>query len=474
MNGPDPATIALLVGLLLWINFLPPFARLLWGERFAAPVDGGRRFRDGRPLFGSHKTWRGIGFATFGALAWAPFLPLAWWEPAVVALAAMAGDVLTSFVKRRLDTPPGASRVVLDQFLEALFPAAYLAARLDLAPWQAAAVVLAFVILAFFGSRAWQHLTYQPPARNRLRIVRSAARLRQWRACHQPLARWQAWLNFEYVLYYRLVMGWVFRRLGLYRRGQENALAIELVRHTFTIPGLPPAFDGFSILLLTDLHLDGLPALADRLAAIVATLPVDLCLIGGDIRMETYGPIAPSVRRLRRVVRRIESRHGVFGVLGNHDCIEMVPELEDAGVVMLVNDAWPIERQGEQLWIVGVDDPHYYKVHDLQAAFAGVPEQACSILLAHSPELYREAVAYRPALYLCGHTHGGQICLPGGIKVFTHCRAPRPLCAGPWRYQGMWGYTSRGVGASGLPLRFNCAGEVTVITLRRPPAPASG
>ncbi len=456
------------VCLLLWINFLPPFARLLWGERFAAPLDGGRLFWDGRPILGSHKTWRGFWFAGLGSLVWTPFLPLAWWELPLVAFLTLVGDAATSFCKRRLGAPPGASRIVLDQFLEAALPTGYLFLRLDLALWQAVAIVVAFVPIAFFGSRAWEYLNYQPPSRNRLRIVRSAARLRQWRACHQPLARWQAWLNFEYVAYYRLVMAWIFRRLGLYQRGMANAYTIELVQETFVIDDLPPAFDGFRILLLTDLHLDGLPDLTDRLAAIVRTLPVDLCLLGGDIRMETYGPIAPSVRRLRRLVRHIDSRHGIFGVLGNHDCIEMVPELEDAGVVMLVNDAWPIDKDGERLWLVGVDDPHYYKVDDLPAAFASVPANACAILLVHSPELYAEAAAYQPRLYLCGHTHGGQICLPGGIKVFTHCRAPRPLCGGRWQYQGMWGYTSRGAGASGLPLRFNCPGEITLITLRRP------
>jgi hypothetical protein len=148
----------------------------------------------------------------------------------------------------------------------------------------------------------------------------------------------------------------------------------------------------------------------------------------------------------------------------------MVPDLEDAGLTMLVNDAHAVTKEGDRLWLVGVDDPHYYRVHDLEAAFREVSPGAFSIFLAHSPEAYREAAARGAALYLCGHTHGGQICTPAGIPLFTHCRAPRRLAAGLWRHQFMQGYTSRGLGPSGVPLRFNCPGEITLITLRKSPA----
>ena len=133
---------------------------------------------------------------------------------------------------------------------------------------------------------------------------------------------------------------------------------------------------------------------------------------------------------------------------------------------MLVNDAEELTREGGSLWLVGVDDPHYYRTHDLEKAFHAVPEEAFQIFIAHSPEVYREAAAYKPQLYLCGHTHGGQICLPRLGPVFTHSRAPRRLAQGEWTHDGMLGYTSRGAGASGVPLRFNCPGEITLITLR--------
>ncbi len=352
-------TTVAIVCLLLWINFLPPLARLLWGERYSAPVDGGRRFFDGRPLFGSHKTWRGILFACAGSLLFVPLLPLAWYQVVVVAGLALTGDVATSFIKRRLGHEPGHSDFFLDQFLEGFFPAIYLAAVLDLAWWQVLMIVALFIPAAFYGSRLWNYLNYQPPARNFQRIVRSSVRVRQWRACHQPLARWQAWLNFENVVYYRGIMAWMFRRLGLYQRGLDNVLEIDLVEETFVFPALPRAFDGMRILLLTDLHLDGTPFLTDVIIRKIAGLEVDLCLIGGDIRMETYGPVAPSVRRLRRLVSHVRSRHGIFGVRGNHDCLEMVPALDDSVVVMMSHDSCALDPAEDALLIDGADDHHH-------------------------------------------------------------------------------------------------------------------
>jgi hypothetical protein len=199
----------------------------------------------------------------------------------------------------------------------------------------------------------------------------------------------------------------------------------------------------------------------------------DLCVVGGDVRMEMYGPMAPALRHLKRLLTHVRAADGIYGVLGNHDCIEMLPEFEAAGVSMLVNEAREIGRGGASFWLVGVDDPHYYRCHDLERAFRDTPAAAFTVFVAHSPELYREAARYGARLYLCGHTHGGQICLPGIGPLFTHSSAPRFTAAGLWSHAGMTGYTSRGAGASGGPVRFNCPGEVVLITLRRERA-ASG
>ena len=98
-------------------------------------------------------------------------------------------------------------------------------------------------------------------------------------------------------------------------------------------------------------------------------------------------------------------------------------------------------------------------------ALAGAPE-GFKIALIHSPELADAAAENGYQLYLAGHTHGGQVCLPGGWPIITHMNRYRRYARGLWRHGDMRGYTSTGVGVSGLPVRFNTRGEVALITLR--------
>jgi hypothetical protein len=461
-----------IVGFLLWVNLLPPVASLVLRDRFDTPLDGGKRWRDGREIFGAHKTFRGILASILGGTLTFPLLGVPWWAASVAAGLAMAGDLLSSFLKRRLNDPSGKSIPVLDQFFEAALPTLFLSYALALNGWEVLATVVLFTAIAYPASWFWSYLLFRPSPKNYPRIIRSSVRLREWRACHPPLARWQTWLNFESFIYYRVIIAWSFKAMGLYTQGMMNTLNILVIEQAFWFPQLPPRFDGFRILLLTDLHLDGLKGLTEVVIDRIKDIDVDLCLIGGDIRMEMYGPMAPSLRQLHHLLAHVRTRHGVLGVLGNHDCIEMIPELEQAGMLMLINDSQEIRRDAESLWVIGVDDPHYYRTHDLDLAFRNVPNEAFTIFVAHSPEIYQEAAAFGAHLYLCGHTHGGQIRVPGWGPVFTHSRAPRYTAAGRWQHHGMVGYTSRGVGASGVPLRFHCPGEISLITLRKGSAPA--
>ncbi|MFA6466204.1 MAG: CDP-archaeol synthase [Desulfurivibrionaceae bacterium] len=451
---------------LFWGNLLPPLASLALGDRLGRPLDHGATWFDGRPLFGPHKTIRGILASLVGCTLAFPLLGVSWQTAACAATLLMAGDLLSSFIKRRLHLASGESVFGLDQIFEALLPALYLASRMQTPFWSAALALAIFVPVAHAGAWFWKYILFKPPMENYPRFVRSTVRLREWRSCHQPLARWHVLFNLSSLLYNRVLVSTVFRLLGHYQHGIANALQPELTDREIICPSLPKTFDGFTILLLTDLHLDGLPGLVDRILARLDGQSFDLCLIGGDIRMETYGPIAPSLRELRRLLPHITTKHGIFGVLGNHDCIEMVPDFEEAGMLMLVNDATLIEENGENLWLAGIDDPNYYKTHDTARALGAVPPNAFSILLAHSPEAYQEAAAHHASLYLCGHTHGGQICLGSGTPIYTNSSAPRFTARGFWQYHGMQGFTSRGVGASGAPLRFNCPGEIAVLTLR--------
>ena len=413
---------------LLWVNGLPPLVSLLCGDRWSRPLDGGRVWRDQRPIFGPHKTIRGIVASLIGGTIVAPLIHVDWWVAALAAVLVMSGDLLSSFIKRRRDLKSGTAVVILDQSFEALFPALFLGHIISISWGQFAAVLVIFITVAYWSSRFWHFILSRPPLENYPRQVSSTVRLREWRACHTPLAKWQTLLNLTSFLSNLVFLTTLFKITGLYEKGTRNALTIEVAEKALCFPTLPDSFDRFRILLLTDLHLDGLDGLTDTLIRHLQDIEVDLCLIGGDIRMQTYGPIAPCLRHLKRLLPHIRSQHGLLGVLGNHDCLEMTPDFEEAGLIMLINESWPIERNGEKIWIVGVDDPHYYKMADTRQAFRDVPEEAFTIFLAHSPEKYKQAARFQSRLYLCGHTHGGQICLPEPLKrgpLLTNSRAPR-------------------------------------------------
>ena len=424
--------------------------------------------KDGQPFLGPHKTIRGV----IGSIATGILLGLLLGLTPILGFCigffSTLGDALSSFLKRRFKLACGSAVPILDQLFEGLLPLLFVQYYF-LWSWAPIIVLLLLFIPmtqlgAFFFKKAriTSHHTRYP------RLVKSRTRFKAWRACHIPLPPLERYLNFENIIYYKWIIGGFFKLIKQYDIGIENALDVGLHQLELRLPDLPPAFDPFHILFLCDLHLDGLAGLTKRVVDIVSKVETDICVIGGDIRSEMYGPSFLSIRHLRQVVENIKAREGVFGVLGNHDCIEIIPDLEDAGICMLVNDAYSIERNRETIWLIGVDDPHYYKAHDFKAAFKEVPKGAFSIFVAHSPEVYREAAQYMVHLYLCGHTHGGQIRLPFyNGPIITHSRAPRKITSGLWKYNGMYGYTSAGVGTSGVPLRFNCPGEVVLLTLKR-------
>ncbi|MGH9447660.1 MAG: metallophosphoesterase, partial [Terriglobia bacterium] len=263
------------------------------------------------------------------------------------------------------------------------------------------------------------------------------------------------------------VLRTALRMVGLYSRGLRNALS-PIVRHLrFQSPGLPDNFDGFRILHLTDLHIDGMHGLAEIVAERLTGLDADLCVMTGDYRFEAHGPCDKIYPRLRTILSSIQARHGVLAILGNHDESEIAVELEKLGVRMLINDGVAITRGNACLGVVGVDDPHRYGCDDLDGALGSVPADAFKVLLAHSPELWHKASAAGIRLYLCGHTHAGQMRLPGIGALLMNADCPKSYTQGRWQNGAMLGYTSAGVGCSLLPVRYNCPPEITLIELRK-------
>ena len=254
------------------------------------------------------------------------------------------------------------------------------------------------------------------------------------------------------------------RVMLLHGRGRRNARQISLRENTVTLAGLPAAFDGYRILHISDLHLDMAGDIPAALIEAVAPLEYDACVLTGDFRANTFGPYDATLAALEQVKGHLTGP--VFGVLGNHDTIQMVPCMEQLGIQMLLNESVALEHRDATVFLAGIDDPHYYRADNLEKASAAIPDDATSILLAHSPEIFRHAAYAGFDLMLSGHTHAGQICLPGGRPLMCNARCPRFVCAGAWQFEKLQGYTSAGSGVSVVDVRFNCPPEVTLHVLR--------
>lgn len=262
-----------------------------------------------------------------------------------------------------------------------------------------------------------------------------------------------------------VVLKLLLKIFGLYKIGLENTLNYKIEHNQVFLDGLPSFFSGFTILQLSDLHTDAIKDGGKKLVRIFENLKPDVVVLTGDYRFETQDDYQKALTRTRNLIQALDPPFGFFGILGNHDFIEFVPELESMGIRMLLNEAIPIKKSGAEIWLLGVDDAHLYACHDLPKAMAGVRDNHLKILLSHTPEIYLEAEKMGVEFLLCGHTHGGQVCLPGGISIITNAKCPRKFCSGSWSYKNMIGYTSRALGASSLPVRFFCSPEITMHVL---------
>jgi predicted MPP superfamily phosphohydrolase len=275
-------------------------------------------------------------------------------------------------------------------------------------------------------------------------------------------------LNFFHIENWRSAHSLIRNALkltGLYERARRNAERVRLKHNDIRSPSLSPLFDGFTILHLSDLHVDISEGAMRHVGELVDGLAYDLCVLTGDYRGKTFGAFDATIDGMARVRRHLKAP--VYGVLGNHDTIRMVPALEAMGIRMLLNECETITRGDERIHLAGIDDAHYFRVDNIEKAGAQIPEGEFSILLSHTPEIYRQAAHAEFDVMLSGHTHGGQICLPGAIPITLDSVLPRRLGAGAWQYHRMTGYTSVGAGSSIIAARLNCPPEITLHQLPR-------
>ncbi len=243
---------------------------------------------------------------------------------------------------------------------------------------------------------------------------------------------------------------------------------VQTTRIDIPLRHLSPAFDGFTLAQISDIHL-GEWMNRDRLLPIIQqvnALNADAVVITGDF-VSVMNPVVTD--DLTYCLRQLRSTAN-FAILGNHDHWNHAPfvreTLADAGNVrLLTNEHVALSRQGEKLYLAGVDDI-WEKQHDLTQALNGIPTDAPIILLAHEPDYADEVtLTQRVGLMLSGHTHGGQVRLPGkGALVLPYLGTKYQ--AGLYELDGMALYVNRGVGMVPPLVRFDCPPEITLITLR--------
>lgn len=252
----------------------------------------------------------------------------------------------------------------------------------------------------------------------------------------------------------------------------------RLVRVEVPIRRLPEAFDGFTILQLTDFHYDSLFSVVPirRAIEMANSLNPDLVVLTGDfVTIPVWADLlndkkqsAAAAEPCSEVLSALRSKLGSIAVLGNHDRDSDGPRvkktLESKEVKVLQNSNHVIEREGARLWMAGIDDAVEGKP-DIAQTLKGIPANDAVILLAHEPDFADEAVKHPIDLQLSGHSHGGQVWLPGiGAPwlPFGAEKYPRGL----YRFGPMTLYTSFGIGTIRLHVRLNCPPEVTLFTLK--------
>jgi hypothetical protein len=243
----------------------------------------------------------------------------------------------------------------------------------------------------------------------------------------------------------------------------------EWNRYLLPIAALPPEMEGLRVVQITDLHLRRFwSEVYDQLIERVRSESPDLVLLTGDFVDHKRRP-TPAVPSVRRLVSGLKARLGVFGILGNHDRYHLRPYLNDIGLTLLDKESRRIEVDGAELELLalpGVDRRHLTRqvLDSYPPKTFGIPR----LVLAHFPDHLRKAAELlKPDVYFAGHTHGGQICLPGGFAPVRHDSLPRALCKGVHRFANTWLVVGRGMGFTGLPFRFFCPAEVIEITLTR-------
>lgn len=275
----------------------------------------------------------------------------------------------------------------------------------------------------------------------------------------------RGWGIFEFFL---KMFGLLIKGVGLYWIGKKNALNLKVKNLEIEIPDLPTEFENYTIVHLTDLHFDRVEGVHERIATLLKGVKADLIVLTGDYKDLLTTPASKYEKYFDYLGKHTTATDGIYATLGNHDSHDMVPIIEKSGIKTLLNESIELKRGASKVTLTGLDDVHYYFSNRSLIALKNAPQNACKILLVHSPEIVPEAAENGYSLYLCGHTHSGQIALPNHKAIVTHVDTGEKYSVGRWRCGKLEGYTSSGAGVSGLTVRFFTDSEIALIKLKRP------
>jgi len=251
----------------------------------------------------------------------------------------------------------------------------------------------------------------------------------------------------------------------------------RLIRRHIPLRRWPERLNGFTIAILSDFHYDPYFSLHPLKASIniVNGLNPDLIALTGDFVSQPLScddrKAALAAEPCARILRDLRAVHGLWAVMGNHDYFtdpqHVTHALEAEGIHVLANQSRPIEREGGRIWLAGVNDV-LGRTADLGQTLRGVPTGEAVVLMAHEPDFADQVASFPVDLQLSGHSHGGQVLLPGLPPLYLPELAKKYI-SGLYHIGPLTLYTNAGLGTVYLPVRLNCPPEITLLTLR--PAP---
>ena len=246
---------------------------------------------------------------------------------------------------------------------------------------------------------------------------------------------------------------------------------VEKIR--FYFKNLPLSFDRVTIVQISDLHSKQFGRREKLVLKMINQLNPDYIFITGDIidshtKIEDLDLCRPFWEKLSQ-----SYQDRIFAIFGNHlhdsrilNVHDFKKTIESCNIPILLNENRKLIRNGEYIYLIGVDDPRT-KHHNLKQALQGVEDKRVKILLAHSPEITEDLEEGEVDLILSGHTHGGQVRLPFIRNFWIPTRDHGKYVSGLYQVKSIPLYINRGIGVDVIPIRFNCPPEITLIELRK-------